>query len=157
MSEISKYLELIHEHKYQLIKDFFPLIVSSWEENLLYSRRTSSPELQTLLNQHLISIIWATRLGAFNPKDFEKREMSYRTFDSLPPTTRFFEQSMMCAYDEMIEEAGKQGLQENGQFLNVLKGQFDQILRATGLSYEGEMGKVLRDVLSAYKRYHPNE
>lgn len=157
MSEIPKYLELIREHKYPLIKDYFSLPVNSWEENLLFSRRTRSPELQTLLDQHLISIIWATRLGVFNPRDFAKREVDYRTFGGLPPTTRFFEWSMIAAYDEMIEMAGKQGLSDNADFLGVLKGQFDQILRTTGLLRQGEMGDVLRDVLSSFQRYQPGE
>lgn len=157
MSEILKHLDLIREHRYPLIRDYIPLSVNSWEENLLLSRRTSNPELQELLDQHLISIIWATRLEVFNPKDFVEREVEYRTFGRLPPTTRYFEWSMMHAYDQLIEEADKQGLSENAQFLVVLKGQFDQILRATGLFYEGEMGKVLRDVLSAFRRYQPNE
>ena len=157
MSEIPKYLKLIREHKYPLIKDYFSLPVNSWEENLLFSRRTGSPEIQTLLDQHLISIIWATRFGAFNPQDFVKREIDHRTFGGLPPTTRFFEWSMIATYDEMIEVAEKQGQRENVEFLGVLKGQFDQILRTTGLFHQGEMGEVLRDVLSSFQRYQPSE
>ena len=157
MSEISKYLQLIHEQKYPLIEDFPTLNDNPWEVDLLYSRKTSKPELQTLLDHHLISIIWATRFGEFNPREFAKREVDYRVFYDFPPTTRFFEKSMMHAYDDMIKEAEEQGLQEKGQFLVALKEQFGQILSTTGWGYEGEMGTVLRDVLSACQRYYPND
>ena len=63
---------------------------------------------------------------------------------------------MISAYDEMIEVAGKQEQQEGVEFLGVLRGQFDGILKATGLSHEREMDDVLRDVLSYYQRYQPN-
>ncbi|MDD5015354.1 MAG: hypothetical protein PHW73_09725, partial [Atribacterota bacterium] len=110
MFEILKYLDLVREHKYPLVNEYFPLKVTPWEENLLLSRRTSNPELQTLLDQYLISTIWTTRLGAFDPKDFVTREIEYRTYFHYPPTTRFFEQSMISAYDEMIKGAGDKGL-----------------------------------------------
>ena len=157
MPGIREYLALIREHKYPLIEDYFPLKVNSWEESLFLSRRTSVPELQILVDQHLISIIWATRFKAFNPREFVSREVDYRTRGDLPPTARFFEWSMDFAYDEMIRAAGSQGQQENVEFLEVLKGQFGEILRKTGLLHQSEMGTVLRDMLSSFQRFQPSE
>lgn len=159
-NNLDKFLQLIREHRYPLTDSGVVQPVDGWEEDLLYTRRTSDPLLQSLIDQHLRSLIIASRIGVLNPRELSERELDYRKGgpSPFPPVAQYFDWSLKYVFEKMIKEAKEANELDRSQILTKLYEQQTEIFGAAGLRFDFELGETLRDMLTTCRQYiHPSE